>query len=192
MSEPELLFFQKLGSIVGRSPRAVKRFINLYRILKASHRRARVVGFSEENGDFKVPLFLLAVVCGSPKEAEVLFQCFTSAEDTSIVSAILTNNEARRIFYRHFHQSKDDAVIKTTLAQLKKAKEIPDDFKVMDEDKIISSIREFQGNDQETQGWRSLNQALTASIDTIGNFEIKAIKEWIPVVARFSYREWVE
>jgi peptidoglycan hydrolase CwlO-like protein len=89
MSEWELNFFQKLGAIVGRSPRAVKRFINLYRILKASHKKARMVGFSEENGGFKVPLFLLAVVCGSPKEAEDFFIQLKRAEGDDSLSTLI-------------------------------------------------------------------------------------------------------
>lgn len=89
MSEPELLFFQQLGGIVGRSPRAVKRFINLYRILKSSHRKARVVSFSDDDGEFRVPLFLLAVVCGSPKEAEELFRFFKQQAPGTRVKGVL-------------------------------------------------------------------------------------------------------
>ncbi len=91
MSDSELTFFQQLGAIVGRSPRAVKRFINLYRILKASHKKARVVGFSEQNGDFQVPLFLLAVICGSPKEAEQLFRFFKQQDDNNSLQHTLSD-----------------------------------------------------------------------------------------------------
>lgn len=140
MSDPELQFFQQLGAIVGRSPRAVKRFINLYRILKASHKKARVVGFSEQNGGFQVPLFLLAVICGSPKEAEQLF--------------------------RFFKQQVDNNCLHHTLVDA--------------------------SNYLETAGWLRLINALNESIDIIGTFELKSIKDWIPDVARFSYREWVE
>ncbi|TQV74695.1 EVE domain-containing protein [Aliikangiella marina] len=140
MSEHELIFFQQLGPIVGRSPRAVKRFINLYRILKASHRKARVVGFSEDNGEFRVPLFLLAVICGSPKEAEELFRFFKD-------------------------QAKGERV-STVMAQCEKYSRL--------------------------EGWTGLVSALKASKQATGHLSINAIKEWIPDVARFSYREWVE
>ncbi len=140
MTKHELKFFQQLGPIVGRSPRAVKRFINLYRILKASHKKARATGFSDENGEFKVPVFLLAVICGSPKEAEHLFRIFNKQDDD-------INLQDTQIDAASFH---------------------------------------------ELAGWNHLAKALDDSSEVIGTLKLKTIKEWIPHVTRFSYREWVE
>lgn len=139
MSKAELLFFKQLGAIVGRSPRAVKRFINLYRILKASHKKARVAGFSDENGDFRIPLFLLSVICGSPKEAEPLFLYCKQQAGGTLMQQALPGAE----------------------------------------------------NFQQSEGWANLMRALNESVNAIGMFELQQINEWIPEVARFSYREWV-
>ncbi len=73
MSPAELEYIKRLGTLVGRSPRAVKRFINLYRILKSSNPGARIAGFADPQGDFRTPLLLLAIICGHPKSAEALF-----------------------------------------------------------------------------------------------------------------------
>jgi|GEM_PF-3449587 len=140
MSEAELAFFQQLGAIVGRSPRAVKRFINLYRILKASHKKARVVGFSDDKGEFQVPLFLLAVVCGSPKEAELLFRFLKAQPDELTLNKVLQSCES----------------------------------------------------DSSNEGWSVLVSHLNACMEVIGGLNVHGIKTWIPEVARFSYREWVE
>ena len=58
------------------TPRSVKRFANIYRILKASVPRERLVNFegsAELPGDFQVPMLLLGVLTGAPAEAAKLF-----------------------------------------------------------------------------------------------------------------------
>lgn len=96
MSEAELKYLEKLGGIVGRSPRAVKRFINLYRILKSSNQRARISGFSDENGEFRVPLLLLAIICGSPKTAEHFFCYLLNQEETMTLDKLITEAEKEK------------------------------------------------------------------------------------------------
>ena len=192
MSQPELDFFELLGPIVGRSPRAVKRFINLYRILKASHVKARVAGFSEENGDFKIPLFLLALVCGSPKEVECLFRCFCDAQDQDTVEMVMCNKKALNSFYRPFMNIEEQDKIKELLDELTGAGQLPQCFVDQDEKQIIANIVDIKETILESDGWLALVDALEKTNDEFGHFEMKPIKEWIPDVARFSYREWVE
>lgn len=58
------------------TPRAAKRFSNVYRLLKAPIQKDRLPAFegtTELPGEFQVPLFLLAVLIGAPSEASVLF-----------------------------------------------------------------------------------------------------------------------
>ncbi|WP_019601994.1 P-loop NTPase fold protein [Teredinibacter turnerae] len=81
LSEYELQFIAELGGLVGRSPRAVKRFVNLYRILKASHPDTRLASFSDEQGLCRVPLLLLAVLCGFPKGAADFFNLVSEGGD---------------------------------------------------------------------------------------------------------------
>ncbi|MEK6334566.1 MAG: P-loop NTPase fold protein [Acidobacteriota bacterium] len=58
------------------SPRAAKRFSNVYRILKARVGRedlAQFEGTEEFPGDFQVPMLLLAMLIGAPAECAALF-----------------------------------------------------------------------------------------------------------------------
>jgi hypothetical protein len=58
------------------SPRATKRFSNIYRILKAHVRPEQLrqfEGTAELPGDFQIPMLLLAMLIGAPDESAVLF-----------------------------------------------------------------------------------------------------------------------
>jgi hypothetical protein len=58
------------------SPRAAKRFSNVYRILKARVRREdlpQFEGTEEVPGDFQIPMLLLAMLIGAPAESALLF-----------------------------------------------------------------------------------------------------------------------
>jgi hypothetical protein len=58
------------------TPRAAKRFSNTYRILKARVGRDRLSPFEGTQqlpGEFQVPMLLLAILIGAPKEAAKLF-----------------------------------------------------------------------------------------------------------------------
>jgi hypothetical protein len=71
----EAKFAERLFALIP-SPRAAKRFSNIYRVLKAPIRRDRLVQFegtAEVLGDFQVPMFLLALLIGVPGESAALF-----------------------------------------------------------------------------------------------------------------------
>lgn len=68
---------QELTRIMGRSPRIVKRFINLYRFIRArviDEELAAYVGNEENPGDYHAVLILLAVVNGVPDVAQEFLQ----------------------------------------------------------------------------------------------------------------------
>ena len=70
----ETKFAERLFPLIP-SPRAAKRFSNVYRILKAPVRRERLSQFEgtlEMPGDFQVPMLLLASIC-APTEAAMMF-----------------------------------------------------------------------------------------------------------------------
>jgi hypothetical protein len=65
----ERKYILELSEFGGSSPRRLKRFINLYRILKSTVSQSEVQEFlasSGEKGDYKLALVLLAVLTGSP------------------------------------------------------------------------------------------------------------------------------
>jgi hypothetical protein len=65
----ELAYVEQLAPLLGRSPRALKRFVNIYRLIKMSlsemERRAFLLEGHTE-GEFKLVMFLLALVTNSP------------------------------------------------------------------------------------------------------------------------------
>lgn len=75
IKEWETKFAERLFALMP-TPRAVKRFTNIYRILKAPVPQARLFQFegtAEISGDFRVPMLLLAMLVGVPRDAVELF-----------------------------------------------------------------------------------------------------------------------
>jgi hypothetical protein len=67
----------ELSPLLGRSPRALKRFVNLYRLIKAGLTPAEHNAFVRQNengfGDYQAVLFLLAVDTGLPRVSRAVF-----------------------------------------------------------------------------------------------------------------------
>ncbi len=74
LSEREIEFMQDMSEIIGNNPRAIKRFVNIYRIVKAHE------NFEHENNKSEnetlVVLFLLALSVGKHKKLLLDFQEF--------------------------------------------------------------------------------------------------------------------
>ena len=69
----ELAFINALTPLLGRSPRALKRFINIYRVIKASVPSDDYPAFSKTDGEFPIAVFLLAIVTNAPEIAQPFF-----------------------------------------------------------------------------------------------------------------------
>lgn len=73
----EIDFIQKLSPLLGRSPRALKRFANIYRIIKAAlpadDQTSFFLGETAFGPPYQTVLFLLAVATGFPAEAGTIF-----------------------------------------------------------------------------------------------------------------------
>ncbi|MHB9130695.1 MAG: P-loop NTPase fold protein [Armatimonadota bacterium] len=77
LSDIEIRAMQELAVIVGRSPRETKRFLNIYRLLRAAlqpHERDAFVGTEDDLGLFPSPMLLLALAIGVPATSTTLFQ----------------------------------------------------------------------------------------------------------------------
>jgi polyhydroxyalkanoate synthesis regulator phasin len=75
IQEWEGAFAQKLFDVIA-TPRAAKRFSNIYRILKAPihHRQlSQFEGSAEAFGEFQLPMLLLAFLIAQPAEAAIVF-----------------------------------------------------------------------------------------------------------------------
>jgi hypothetical protein len=69
LRERELKFMESLAPLLGRSPRSVKRFVNIYRLIKVSLSLEDQAEFLEEDiiiSQYKVVMFLLVIETGLP------------------------------------------------------------------------------------------------------------------------------
>jgi hypothetical protein len=69
-------FMLELAPLVSRSPRSVKRFLNVYRLYRASRARGRLnafLGTEDVPGDFREGLILLGILTAAPEIAPPLF-----------------------------------------------------------------------------------------------------------------------
>ena len=79
----EYAYLESLAPLLDRSPRALKRFVNVYRLMKASLPPEQLDAFLEDDGPlgapFKTVLLLLAVVNGLPALSDALLQALLCA-----------------------------------------------------------------------------------------------------------------
>lgn len=77
ITEAELIFMDKVAPLMPRTPRSVKRFVNIYRLYKATLSPlalARFLGTPAKPGNFKSVQVLLALVTGTPRLAQRVFE----------------------------------------------------------------------------------------------------------------------
>ena len=75
---PEVLYLEQLSPLV-RTPRAAKRLVNLYRLVKARMAPSETDAFLDV--DYKVVLVLLAVLVGRSGQCDALFDAIESGRD---------------------------------------------------------------------------------------------------------------
>jgi hypothetical protein len=77
-------FIESLAPVLGRSPRALKRFVNIYQLIKAGLSEEERASFLEEKPgerpDYQAVLVLLAAVTGAPDIAPTFSQALRQAE----------------------------------------------------------------------------------------------------------------
>ena len=81
----ELEAMERLSVLLGRSPRSLKRFVNVYRLIKV--RAPDALDFSDPDradADYLIVLLLLAEMIGRPHEARALFDWIRQTASTEI------------------------------------------------------------------------------------------------------------
>jgi kumamolisin len=76
IADHELAYAEKLAPLIP-TPRAAKRLINLYRLLKVSldeEESTRLDGGNSEPGEYQAALLMLAILVGAPTEADTVFR----------------------------------------------------------------------------------------------------------------------
>jgi hypothetical protein len=71
------------------TPRAVKRLLNLYQLLRLGRHREDHVSFAEPDGPYKEASLLMALLVGAPDEAAQYFRHLDSASDESDIAQVL-------------------------------------------------------------------------------------------------------
>jgi hypothetical protein len=91
LEEAELRSMHALAPLVGRSPRSVKRFANVYRILRAAKtpaELARFVGDGNAPGEYGFVLLLLAIITGAPTVSTEVFRYVAHADGEELLPAL--------------------------------------------------------------------------------------------------------
>lgn len=85
MEDGEITYMEALAGAVGRSPRRLKRFVNVYRILKASCTPGEALRFVRDNGNdgsYRAAMTLLALTTGAPSLAAALYRLLERQQPT--------------------------------------------------------------------------------------------------------------
>jgi hypothetical protein len=88
----EMKFITELAPLLGRSPRALKRFVNVYRLVKAGlseREERRFLNDSSSLCDYQAVLFLLAVDTGLPHIAQDFFDELQSTPERKGLRALI-------------------------------------------------------------------------------------------------------
>ncbi len=84
---------QRLAELIGRSPRAIKRYVNAYRLLRARMSAEELEAFVADGQSvprYELAAFLLAVMVGAPDVAEALFrELNTPAHDKPLTPSVV-------------------------------------------------------------------------------------------------------
>jgi hypothetical protein len=142
------------------TPRAVKRFINTYRLIRAriqSSDLAQFVGDEQDPGEFRVVMVLLGMLTGFPRQASHVFGRFV--------------NEDKNLSWREF------------IATLE-PKDLPGNGPRRFENGVMPSMETA-----EAEEWRRLYRTLDKLTQTHSlPPTAETYQRWIPRVARFSFR----
>lgn len=124
LSRAEVRFLQRLAAVVGRSPRTAKRFVNVYRVLRASQPARRLdelLGDGDGKGGFEPVLLLLAAVVGCPAEARELFAALRAAKGETTLRelvAAMPESPAASRQWRRFRLLAENAAGEWTAGKL--------------------------------------------------------------------------
>lgn len=193
IQELELRFMEELRAILGETPRSVKRFVNVYRLIKAVSLN-QTAKFVEDrpDADFKLVLFLLAVLTGLPAISREFFRLLRE-ERSEIEQARAGDRQA---------PAPSGRTLAKVLEELRRVilgepKASPTDTLPSGQEAAATS--EPGGDGQQSspryEDWDALRdlerlETWTKQYDHGSwlNFDATVLADWTPQVARFSYR----
>ncbi|WP_454857610.1 P-loop NTPase fold protein [Promicromonospora soli] len=96
----ETHYLAKLATVLS-TPRAVKKLLNLYQLLRLGTHMPEHARFTDEGGEHLAAGLLLALVVGAPVEAAQLFQTLDTAHDETLLRDAVTAAAGRHGDSRH-------------------------------------------------------------------------------------------
>ena len=92
IADEEISFMQGIGFLIGDSPRTIKRYVNMYRIIRTH----AMFAFTDDNylEHYYAAMVLLAVITGSPDEAPDFFEKIRLFDETKTFNDFLTKHAA--------------------------------------------------------------------------------------------------
>ena len=115
VSDEESGYMAALAGIVGRSPRTVKRYINLYRLFKASNPQTQNQAFAKSADQHRAPMLLLAVVTGRPRSVKPFFSLIKNTHDEDTLSNLLSlqvkPDDEQQAHWRQFLEIMDEFML---------------------------------------------------------------------------------
>ena len=91
ISNDELAFLDSLAPLLGETPRAVKRFVNVYQLLRIIHRPVECAATAGQPTDHELIAFLLAIGDGLPQLAEHLMRELAADTPALALGQVLDN-----------------------------------------------------------------------------------------------------
>jgi hypothetical protein len=163
VSEDEIQFMQSIGFLVGESPRNIKRYINIYRIIR-THPNFE---FLDDNvlQDYYAAMVLLGILTSAPDAAKEFFNELHNGSDVTTFNEFLTSFLSER--------KKD---------KRKSNAKVPGEKPENNKEKIdyYVSIRTLTSNMREEE---------YSTLRDLGEMSLKKFKQNSDLICRFSFRD---
>ncbi|MEN6428075.1 MAG: P-loop NTPase fold protein [Phycisphaerales bacterium] len=167
LQQVEVEFMGRLALLLGRSPRALKRFVNVYRLIKArlsTYDHMFFLSTTEVVSDYQAVLFLLAVDTGVPRISSAFFRSLQYHSKES-------------------HPANGDQPCNGGLAQnMRQLVQHLDGEGSLREQEDWSRLKAWLDAAEGSPG--------KTNIDCVDN--IRVLAKWIPLVSRYSFRPILE
>ncbi len=98
ISDVEVAYMKELAPLISRSPRAAKRFLNCYRLIKVGLRGPQLTAFLGERGEYKAVMLLLSIVTGAPTVALYVIEALEKLAESR-------SSDALHLFLQQLQQS---------------------------------------------------------------------------------------
>ena len=161
----ELKFMENMKALLGRTPRSVKRFVNIYWLMKSvAINQSDSFVQDSPHADYKQVLFLLAVLTGLPILSHEFFLLL--GEDN------ISDNQVVKNFN---NIGKDEVTLRQVIENLKKIHKT--------NRQIRGEINDFRKDLSRLELWlEKFDDGSWMNIST------NTFRRWLPQVTRFSYR----